>query len=162
MAGREDNPGSHSGSRCGPPSPQGALSPEVPFLAGAGRKCEGHFRRGERGGRWGAGAGPAEARSSPRPHGRALSASRPRPKVRLSCRAPGRRDAVPARLPEDHLRVPAAGGCDSGLPGDPGPRAAGAPGRVTSFLGAGGPTRRCFPLIVTTSAVGVAVSPLYR
>lgn len=45
-----------------------------------------------------------------------------------------RGDAVPARLPEDHLRVPAAGGCDSGLPGDPGPRAAGVSGPVSRPL----------------------------
>lgn len=85
---------------------------------------------GKRGG-W-TSRGPQQAR--PAAPGRARLLCRPRRKVRPPCRARGRRDAVPARLPEDHLRVPATGGCDSGLPGDSGPRAAGAPGRVTRSL----------------------------
>lgn len=43
----------------------------------------------------------------------------------------GRRHAVPARLPQDHLRVPAPGGRHPGRPGHPGSGAAGAPGRVS-------------------------------
>lgn len=102
----------------------------------AGSHRESYFRRRAAGAAVdpaGEGLGPEQARPVPRP----LIAPSRCPSLASPCRARGRRDAVPARLPEDHLRVPAAGGCDSELPGDPGPGAAGAPGRVTRSLSAG-------------------------
>lgn len=130
----------------GPPCLQGALPPPLSFRGRRGpevsaRVISGAELRVRRRTRQARGLDPQQAR--PAAPGRARLLCRPRRKVRPPCRARGRRDAVPARLPEDHLRVPATGGCDSGLPGDSGPRAAGAPGRVTRSLppGLSGPLR---------------------
>lgn len=158
-----DTSSSRSGARRGPPSPQGALSPPLVSGADTGRKsvrqslpARSSGCGGGPGGRWG---WTSTGQARPAASNRVPSASRPRRKVRPPCCVPGRRNAVPARLPEDHLRVPAAGGCDSRLPGDPGPRAAGAPGWVTRSLPAGrGRSDLALLLSVTTNGAGRGVS----
>lgn len=136
---------------------EGAVVPRSLSRAGAGRKFQCYFRRGAVG--WavqlaGEGTGPAVAKPG-RDRG---PRNVPNRRLGLDGRC-GRRNAVPARLPEDYLRVPAASGCDSGLLGHPGPRAAGAPGRVTRSLPASDPELHPFHCHYKHGGARRAVSP---
>lgn len=136
---------------------EGAVVPRSLSRAGAGRKFQCYFRRGAVG--WavqlaGEGTGPAVAKLG-RDRG---PRNVPNRRLGLGGRC-GRRNAVPARLPEDYLRVPAASGCDSGLLGHPGPRAAGAPGRVTRSLPASDPELHPFHCHYKHGGARRAVSP---
>lgn len=135
--------------RCRPPlSFPGRSGPEVAVLLPARSSWLGGAvgRRGD----W---TSSGQAWPRPRPPERAQSASRPRRKVRppqcRSCTASGGLSSS----------IPAASGCDSGLLGHPGPRAAGAPGRVTRSVPASDPELHPFHCHYKHSGARRAVSP---